>query len=77
MRDCGWHLLGTCRMGERPDASVVDQWGRCHDVSNLYIFDGSTFVTSTGVNPTGTIAAIALRCVNKMINNPQALRKKI
>lgn len=76
MRDCGWHLLGTCRMGEHPDASIVDQWGRCHDVSNLYIFDGSTFVTSTGVNPTGTIAAIALRCVNEMINNPKALRKK-
>ena len=76
MRDCGWHLLGTCRMGDDPERSVVDPWGRAHDVSNLYIFDGSLFVTSTGVNPTGTIAAIALRCVHQMIENRHALKKR-
>lgn len=67
MRDCGWHLLGTARMGEDPATSVVDQWGRSHDVPNLYVIDGSIFVTSSGVNPTATIMALALRCVEHLI----------
>lgn len=69
MRDCGWHLMGTCRMGNDPERSVVDQWGRSHDVANLYIIDGSVFVTSSGFNPTATICAIALRSVLHMIEN--------
>lgn len=67
MRDCGWHLMGTARMGEDPKTSVVDQWGQSHDVPNLYIYDGSVFITSSGVNPTGTICAIALRCVKHLV----------
>ena len=59
--------MGTCRMGTDPQRSVVDQWGRSHDVPNLYIYDGSVFVTSTGFNPTGTICAIALRSVKHLI----------
>jgi len=46
---------------------VVDQWGRSHDVPNLYIFDGSTFPTSGGVNPTATIMSVALRQVRRLI----------
>ena len=46
----GWHLLGTARMGRDPETSVVNQWGRSHDVKNLFIVDGSVFVTSGGVN---------------------------
>lgn len=46
MRDAGWHLLGTARMGDDPETSVVDRWGRSHDVANLYVVDGSVFVTS-------------------------------
>src|SRR5262249_36092382 len=61
MRPSGWHLLGTCRMGGHPMGSVVDCWGRSHDVPNLHIVDGSVFVTSAAVNPTSTIQAIALR----------------
>jgi choline dehydrogenase-like flavoprotein len=56
----GWHLLGTARMGADPDRSVVNEWGRSHDVKNLFIVDGSIFVTSGGVNPTSTIQALAL-----------------
>ena len=67
MRDCGWHLMGTARMGVDPKRSVVDQWGRAHDVPNLYVYDGSVFVTSSGFNPTGTICAIALRSVKHLI----------
>jgi len=57
----GWHILGTARMGNDPENSVVDQYGRSHDVPNLYVVDGSVFVTSFGVNPTATIAAVAMR----------------
>jgi choline dehydrogenase-like flavoprotein len=55
-----WHLLGTTRMGTDPERSVVNSWGRSHDVKNLFIVDGSVFVTAGGVNPTSTIQAIAL-----------------
>src|SRR6202008_4175449 len=57
----GWHLRGTARMGTDPDRSVVNEWGRAHDVENLFIVDGSVFVTSGGVNPTATICALAKR----------------
>jgi choline dehydrogenase-like flavoprotein len=60
-RVAGWHLMGTARMGEDPTHSVVDRWGRAHDVPNLFIVDGSVFVTSAPVNPTTTIQALALR----------------
>lgn len=56
----GWHLMGTARMGRDPARSVVNEWGRSHDVRNLFIVDGSVFVTAGGVNPTSTIQAIAL-----------------
>jgi len=56
----GWHLMGTARMGTDPERSVVNEWGRSHDVKNLFIIDGSVFVTSGGVNPTSTIQAVAL-----------------
>ena len=57
--EAGWHLMGTARMGTDPATSVVNEWGRCHDVKNLFIVDGSVFVTSAGVNPTRTIQALA------------------
>ena len=56
----GWHLMGTARMGTDPQRSVVNEWGRSHDVKNLFVVDGSLFVTSAGVNPTRTIQALAL-----------------
>ena len=61
-----WHLLGTARMGTDPSRSVVNEWGRSHDVKNLFIVDGSVFVTSGGVNPTSTIQAIALYIADQM-----------
>ena len=53
-------------MGDDPARSVVDEWGRSHDVNNLFIVDGSVFVTSGGVNPTSTIQAIALYIADQM-----------
>jgi choline dehydrogenase-like flavoprotein len=67
IRETGWHLLGTAKMGTHSATSVVDEWGRCHDVPNLYIFDGSIWPTSSGMNPTATIAALALRCAEHLV----------
>jgi choline dehydrogenase-like flavoprotein len=60
-RNAGWHLLGTARMGNDPETSVVDRWGRAHDVPNLFVIDGSIFTTGASINPTTTIQALALR----------------
>jgi choline dehydrogenase-like flavoprotein len=43
LRVAGWHLMGTARMGRDPARSVVNEWGRSHDVSNLFMIDGSVF----------------------------------
>jgi len=67
MRYSGWHLLGTARMGDDPETSVLDPWNRTHDVPNLYVVDGSCFVTSSGVNPTSSIVALALRAADHMV----------
>jgi len=65
----GWHLMGTARMGTDPKTSVVNEWGRCHDVRNLFIIDGSIFVTAAAVNPTNTIQALALHIADTMKQN--------
>jgi len=65
----GWHLMGTARMGTEPDNSVVNEWGRCHDVRNLFIVDGSIFVTAAAVNPTHTIQALALYIADTIKKN--------
>jgi choline dehydrogenase-like flavoprotein len=67
IRATGWHLLGTTKMGTDPATSVVDAWGRTHDVPNLFVFDGSVWPTSAGMNPTATIAAMALRMTEALI----------
>jgi choline dehydrogenase-like flavoprotein len=69
----GWHLMGTTRMGTDPDTSVVNEWGRCHDVKNLFVVDGSLFVTSGGVNPTNTIQALALYVGDRIKKNLTSL----
>ncbi len=62
------HLMGACRMGSDPQNSVVDQWCRSWDVPNLFVCDGSVFVTSSGVNPSLTIQAIAARTADYLIH---------
>ncbi|HYX40170.1 MAG TPA: GMC oxidoreductase, partial [Pyrinomonadaceae bacterium] len=61
------HLLGTCRMGHDPKASVVNRDCRAHDVPNLFVCDGSVFPTSTAVNPSLTIEAFAARTADRII----------
>lgn len=62
--DGGVHLLGTARMGDNPRDSVVDRYHRAHDVPNLFICDGSSFVTSGRGQPTMTIQALAFRAAD-------------
>jgi choline dehydrogenase-like flavoprotein len=69
MKVAGWHLMGTARMGTDPARSVVNEWGRCHDVKNLFVIDGSVFVTAAAVNPTCTIQALALYVADRIKKN--------
>ncbi len=55
------HETGTCRMGADPRTSVLDAFCRAHDVANLFVVDGSPFVTLPEKNPTLTIMALAVR----------------
>jgi len=60
------HLLGTCRMGNDPKTSVVNAYHRTHDVPNLFLCDGSSFVTSGRGQPTMTIQALAFRAADRI-----------
>ena len=55
------HPCGTCRFGDDPATSVLDRDNRAHGVENLYVVDASFFPSSSGTNPSLTIAANALR----------------
>ena len=70
----GWHLMGTARMGNDPKRSVVDGNCQAHGADNLFVIDGSVFVTSGAVNPTPTIQAIALRAADYIVSQRQDLR---
>jgi choline dehydrogenase-like flavoprotein len=55
------HQVGTIRFGNDPRTSALDMNCKAHDVDNLYVVDGSFFVSSGAVNPALTIMANALR----------------
>ena len=55
------HELGTCRMGDDRKTSVLNKWCQSHDVKNLFVVDGSSFVSGGWQNPTMTIVALAMR----------------
>lgn len=72
LSDGGEHLLGTARMGDDPSTSVVDRYHRSHDVPNLFICDGSSFVTSGRGQPTMTIMALAFRAAEHIVKAANA-----
>lgn len=72
--DTGFHLMGTARMGIDPDASVVDPFGRAHDVGNLWVADASVFVTGSAMNPTNTAVALALRLADRLVETAREQR---
>lgn len=71
------HILGTCRMGTDAKNSVVNRDCRSHDIPNLFVCDGSVFPTSTAVNPSLTIQAIAARTADRIADLAQTGDVKI
>lgn len=63
------HQCGTARMGADPRTSVVNADLRAHDLDNLWITDASVLPTSAGVNPSLTVAALALRAADHVLRN--------
>jgi choline dehydrogenase-like flavoprotein len=61
------HTIGTCRMGTSADASVVDPWGRSHEVANLWVCDNSVFPSALSANPALTIMALSLRTAESIL----------
>jgi choline dehydrogenase-like flavoprotein len=61
------HLVGAARMGSDPETSVVDQYGRTHDIANLFICDGSILPTQGSANPGLTVQALAARTADYLI----------
>lgn len=73
----GQHQAGTCRMGNDPKTSVVDQDCRIHDVGNVYVMDGSVHVTNGGFNPVLTILANAYRASNNLLKAWNGTRGRV
>lgn len=67
------HEVGTARMGANPKTSVLNAFCQSHDVKNLYVVDGSCFVTFPEKNPTLTIMALAVRAARHMSNQAKGL----
>ncbi|HKX30675.1 MAG TPA: GMC family oxidoreductase [Blastocatellia bacterium] len=55
------HEVGTARMGEDPKTSVLNRFNQAHDVKNLFVVDGASFVSLSEKNCTLTIAAVSWR----------------
>jgi choline dehydrogenase-like flavoprotein len=66
-----FHQHGTLRMGRDPDSSVLNPNCRAHEIPNLYVLDGSSFPTGSGLNPTLTIMANAWRVAEAAIAEAQ------
>ena len=62
------HEVGTARMGEHPATSVLNQYCQAHDVKNLFVTDGASFVTNADKNPTLTIMALTWRASDYLLD---------
>ncbi len=63
------HVIGTCRMGTDPAASVVSPDGAVWDVPGLYVCDNSIFPSALSANPALTIMALSLRTADRFLEN--------
>jgi choline dehydrogenase-like flavoprotein len=64
----GIHEVGTARMGNDPKTSVLNRWEQAHEVSNLFVMDGSAYPSSACQNPTLTIMALASRACDYLVD---------
>jgi choline dehydrogenase-like flavoprotein len=67
------HLVGASRMGSDSSSSVVDGFGRTHDIPNLFVCDGSILPTQGSANPGLTIQALAARTADYLISQGEAI----
>lgn len=67
------HLVGAARMGADPASSVVDKFGRTHDIPNLFICDGSVMPTQGSANPGLTIQCLAARTADYLISQGKVI----
>ncbi|MEM8487380.1 MAG: GMC family oxidoreductase [Bacteroidota bacterium] len=58
------HEMGTARMGRDPQTSVLNAHNQAHDVSNLFVTDGSAMASSACQNPSITYMALTARAVD-------------
>ncbi|MGI8803905.1 MAG: GMC oxidoreductase [Solirubrobacteraceae bacterium] len=65
------HGLGGCRMGRSDREGVVDPYGRVYGHPGLYIADGSVMPGPVGANPSLTIAALADRFAQAILEEPR------
>ena len=63
------HLFSSCPMGENKNICAADSFGKVFGYDNLYINDGSLMPSAPGVNPQGTIMAIARRNIHNFLRN--------
>lgn len=63
------HVIGTAMMGDDPTSSVVDKFGRSHEIPNLWLCDNSIFPSALDVNPALTIMALSLRAADEFARN--------
>lgn len=61
------HEVGTARMGNDPKTSAVNQYGQTHEIKNLFVADGASFVSQADKNPTWTILALSMRSSDHII----------
>lgn len=62
----GKHHMGTTRMHPDPSHGVVDEHGRVHGTTNLFVAGSSVFPSGGYVNPTLTIVALAVRLADHL-----------
>jgi choline dehydrogenase-like flavoprotein len=55
------HLFSSCPMGEDKSKCAVDSFGKVHGPKNLFVADASILCSAPGVNPQGTLMALARR----------------
>lgn len=67
------HIMGGVIMGDSPERSVTNSYGRAHDLPNLFIAGPSTFPSPGAVNPTFTIHALAVRTAGHLLKNWSSL----
>ena len=66
------HLCSTVPMGERVERCGADSFGRVHGTANVYVNDASLLPTAPGVNPQGTVMALAIRNARRFTTTERA-----